>query len=97
MRDLTTPSRLPKIKGWIDANNTGDPLIPFSVSLEEKLAPLEGDERAEAVKEAGSDSGLGKITTAGYASLDVRSIPHAGLYRILMLLRLANSIFHMWT
>jgi len=62
---------LAKIKGWIDANNPGDPLIPFSVSLEERLAPLEGEERAEAIKEAGADSALGKITTAGYASLDL--------------------------
>lgn len=65
------PHRLPKIKAWIDANNPGDPLIPFSVALEDRLAALEGEELAAAEKEAGATSNLGKITTAGYSSLDV--------------------------
>jgi ribosome-binding ATPase YchF (GTP1/OBG family) len=63
--------RLAKIKAWIDANNPGDPLIPFSVSLEERLSALPDEEKADAAKEAGAGSALGKITTAGYASLDV--------------------------
>ncbi|KAG8692571.1 hypothetical protein FRC09_011107 [Ceratobasidium sp. 395] len=62
---------LPKIKAWIDANNPGDPLIPFSVALEERLAPLSDEEQKEAEKEAGATSALGKITQAGYASLDL--------------------------
>jgi len=63
---------LPKIKGWIDTNNPGDPLIPFSVALEERLALLPDDEaRAEEEKTAGAASSLGKITTAGYTSLDL--------------------------
>ncbi|KAH7919372.1 hypothetical protein BV22DRAFT_1075321 [Leucogyrophana mollusca] len=62
---------LPKIKAWIDANNPGDPLIPFSVALEERLAQLPEDEKAEAQKEPGTQSGLGKITQAGYSSLDL--------------------------
>ncbi|KAG9098395.1 hypothetical protein FRC06_006446 [Ceratobasidium sp. 370] len=62
---------LPKIKAWIDANNPGDPLIPFSVALEERLAPLSEEEQKEAEKEAGATSALGKITQAGYASLDL--------------------------
>jgi obg-like ATPase 1 len=61
---------LPKIKAWIDTNNPGDPLIPFSVSLEERLSHLSEEEKAEAQKE-GAQSGLGKITQAGYASLDL--------------------------
>jgi len=63
--------RLAKIKGWIDANNPGDPLIPFSVALEERLEALSDADKAEAEKEAGATSALGKITQAGYASLDV--------------------------
>ncbi|KAG1721436.1 hypothetical protein EDD22DRAFT_790727 [Suillus occidentalis] len=63
--------RLAKIKGWIDAHNPGDPLIPFSVSLEERLAQLPDNERAEAQKEPGAQSALGKITQAGYSSLDL--------------------------
>ena len=63
--------RLPKIKAWIDENNPGDPLIPFSVALEERLVNLSDEERAEEEKKIGAVSALPKITTAGYASLDV--------------------------
>ncbi|KAH9058331.1 P-loop containing nucleoside triphosphate hydrolase protein [Lactarius vividus] len=62
---------LPRIKAWIDANNPGDPLIPFSVALEERLAPLPAEEKAEEEKNIGASSGLGKITQAGYTSLDL--------------------------
>ncbi|KAI6125127.1 P-loop containing nucleoside triphosphate hydrolase protein [Pisolithus croceorrhizus] len=61
---------LPKIKAWIDTNNPGDALIPFSVALEERLSSLSDEEKAEAQKE-GAHSALGKITQAGYASLDL--------------------------
>ncbi|KAI6025019.1 hypothetical protein PISMIDRAFT_27366 [Pisolithus microcarpus 441] len=61
---------LPKIKAWIDTNNPGDALIPFSVALEERLSSLSDEEKAEAQKE-GAQSALGKITQAGYASLDL--------------------------
>ncbi|KIM64260.1 hypothetical protein SCLCIDRAFT_15274 [Scleroderma citrinum Foug A] len=61
---------LPKIKAWIDANNPGDALIPFSVSLEERLSTLSDEEKVEAQKE-GAQSALGKITQAGYSSLDL--------------------------
>lgn len=70
----STKYRLPKIKAWIDEHNPGDPLIPFSVALEERLALLPDDEKAEAQKEPGTQSALGKITQAGYTSLDVRII-----------------------
>lgn len=63
--------RLPKIKAWIDENNSGDPLIPFSVALEERLVNLSDEECAEEEKKIGAVSALPKITTAGYASLDV--------------------------
>ena len=62
---------LPKIKAWIDEHNPGDPLIPFSVALEERLALLPEEERAEEEKNIGAISALGKITTAGYSSLDL--------------------------
>ncbi|KAI0346313.1 hypothetical protein BDW22DRAFT_1411429 [Trametopsis cervina] len=63
---------LPKIKAWIDENNPGDPLIPFSVALEERLMGLESDEeRAEEEKKVGAVSALPKITQAGYSSLDL--------------------------
>jgi obg-like ATPase 1 len=62
---------LAKIKAWIDENNPGDPLIPFSVALEERLAPLSTDEKEEAQKEPGAQSALGRITQAGYNSLEL--------------------------
>jgi len=61
---------LPKIKQWIDENNPGDPLIPFSVALEERLA-LATDEEIEEAAKTGAASALGKITTAGYSGLDL--------------------------
>ena len=68
--------RLAKIKGWIDTNNPGDPLIPFSVSLEERLLKLSDDDREAELKNIATQSALGKITQAGYSSLDVRPIPY---------------------
>jgi obg-like ATPase 1 len=52
---------LPKIKGWIDEHNPGDPLIPFSVAFEERLAPLEGQEKKEEEEQAGATSALPKV------------------------------------
>lgn len=65
--------RLPKIKDWIDTNNPGDPLIPFSVSLEERLVSLSPEEKKEEETKVGVASALPKITQAGYSSLDVGS------------------------
>ncbi|KJA13331.1 hypothetical protein HYPSUDRAFT_49902 [Hypholoma sublateritium FD-334 SS-4] len=62
---------LPKIKAWIDEHNTGDPLIPFSVALEERLGPLSAEEKKADEEKIGAISALPKITQAGYASLDL--------------------------
>ncbi|WVR05842.1 GTP-binding protein YchF [Kwoniella sp. DSM 27419] len=65
---------LPKIKAWIDENNPGDSLIPFSVALEERLvsmSPEEQEAEAETLGLGKQASALGKITTAGYASLEL--------------------------
>lgn len=63
--------RLPKIKAWIDEHNPGDPLIPFSVALEERLVHMDTEEKEEELKKIGTTGALPKITHAGYASLDV--------------------------
>ncbi|SCV74671.1 BQ2448_7700 [Microbotryum intermedium] len=62
---------LPKIKAWIDENNPGDLLIPFSIALEERVAQEFTDEVAQKAEfeKLGTQGQLGKITTAGYASL----------------------------
>ncbi|ORY28969.1 P-loop containing nucleoside triphosphate hydrolase protein [Naematelia encephala] len=66
---------LPKIKGWIDEHNPGDALIPFSVALEERLVSMTEEEKLEEAEKLGlpkgNPSALGKITTAGYTSLDL--------------------------
>ena len=65
---------LPKIKEWIDKNNPGDLLIPFSVALEERLLQLGSPEaEAEELKTLGDNvtGALGKITKAGYDGLDL--------------------------
>ncbi|KAF8918049.1 P-loop containing nucleoside triphosphate hydrolase protein [Mucidula mucida] len=63
---------LPKIKAWIDENNPGDPLIPFSVAFEERLSALSTPEEKKAEEEkVGAVSALPKITHAGYSSLNL--------------------------
>lgn len=66
---------LPKIKAWIDEHNPGDILIPFSVALEERIYALNDDPEAQKAQlekaGPGVTSALGKITTAGYASLNL--------------------------
>lgn len=65
---------LPKIKEWIDQNNPGDSLIPFSAAMEERLLGLGSLEaEAEELKSLGPNvtGSLGKITKAGYDGLDL--------------------------
>lgn len=64
---------LPKIKQWIDENNPGDLLIPFSVALEERmLQEFEDDNvRVEEFTKLGTAGQLGKIMIAGYQALNV--------------------------
>lgn len=50
------------IKEWVDKNSPGDIIIPFSVSLEERLSHMETDaEREEELKKLGTQSALPKI------------------------------------
>ncbi|WFD34138.1 hypothetical protein MCUN1_000973 [Malassezia cuniculi] len=64
---------LPKIKEWIDQNNPGDQLIPFSAALEEEVLAAGEENTAETLKQFGDNvsSALGKITKSGYDSLDL--------------------------
>lgn len=43
--------RLPKLKEWIDKNDPGAPLIPFSGALESKLMEMDAEERKAYLKE----------------------------------------------
>lgn len=62
---------LPKIKQWVDENNPGDLIIPFSVALEERLARMSEEEQKEECEKIGATSVIGKVVTAGYQALHV--------------------------
>jgi len=50
-----------KIKQWIDENSPGDPIIPISVSLEERLTRMSDEEAAEECKKLGTKSAIPKL------------------------------------
>ncbi|KAJ1969358.1 hypothetical protein IWQ62_000681 [Dispira parvispora] len=60
-----------RIKEWVDKNNAGDPMIPFSGALESELVGLEPAERDAQLKELGTVSVLPKIIVAGYKALQL--------------------------
>ncbi|KAK6062255.1 putative GTP-binding protein YchF [Cooperia oncophora] len=62
---------LPKIKEWIDKNDPGASLIPFSGALEMKLLDMPEDERDKYLKENQTSSNLDKIVHTGYKALQL--------------------------
>ncbi|KAJ2784997.1 hypothetical protein H4R18_000811 [Coemansia javaensis] len=71
---------LPAIKKWIDENNPGDKLIPFSGAFETALAAIE-DPQAQAAflaERGGAASAFPKIITTGYDSLHLMHFFTAG-------------------
>ncbi|CAG8563172.1 1718_t:CDS:2 [Funneliformis caledonium] len=63
---------LPKIKAWIDENNPGDLLLPFSASFESQLSALSTKEEKEKfMTEKDAQSALPRIIVAGYQSLQL--------------------------
>jgi obg-like ATPase 1 len=69
---------LSKIKQWIDTNNPGDLLIPFSVALEDRLSKLPEPEAAEELKKLGVKSALPRIAVSGYQALGLQYYFTAG-------------------
>jgi len=69
---------LPKLKEWIDKNDPGALLIPFSGVLESKVVDMPEDEKAAYLKEAGATSALDKIITQGYKALQLQYFFTAG-------------------
>ncbi|KAJ2262349.1 hypothetical protein GGI01_001602 [Coemansia sp. RSA 376] len=71
---------LPAIKKWIDENNPGDKLIPFSGVFETALAALSGDAAAAAqfLESKGAVSAFPKIITLGYDQLHLMHFFTAG-------------------
>ena len=64
---------LPKIAEWVKTNATGDPVIPISVQLEERLAVMSADEMAEELKTIGTKSALPKVVTTMRKALNLGS------------------------
>jgi len=65
---------LPKVAEWLKENAAGDPIIPLSVSLEERLTRFETEEEAqEECKKLGTESALPKIIVTMRKALNLGS------------------------
>ncbi|KAJ1643769.1 hypothetical protein LPJ64_004481 [Coemansia asiatica] len=70
---------LPVIKKWIDENNPGDKLIPFSAAYESELAAIEDPvEKNKVAEEKGGPSVFPKIIVTGYDQLNLMHFFTAG-------------------
>lgn len=69
---------LPKIKEWIDKNDPGSSLIPFSGLFEHTLAEKEEPERKAYEEQTKCTSMLEKIITTGYKALQLEYFFTAG-------------------
>ncbi|KAJ2887860.1 hypothetical protein IWW38_005050, partial [Coemansia aciculifera] len=73
---------LPLIKKWIDENNPGDKLVPFSGVFETALAALQTSGSPDGVakfqEEKGAVSAFPKIITLGYDQLNLMHFFTAG-------------------
>jgi len=66
-----TELRLLKLKEWIDANDTGAIMIPFSGAFEGKIFEMDTDARAAYLEENKVTSALEKIIVQGYKALQL--------------------------
>ncbi|KAL1607680.1 Obg-like ATPase [Paraconiothyrium brasiliense] len=64
---------LPKIAQWVKENTEGDPIIPVSVSLEERLGAMTEEEGAKELETLGTKSALPKIVTTMRKALNLGS------------------------
>ncbi|CAI6250641.1 unnamed protein product [Periconia digitata] len=64
---------LPKIAQWIKENAAGDPILPVSVSLEERLGAMTEEEAEEECKKLGTKSALPKIIVTMRKALNLGS------------------------
>uniref|UniRef100_A0A914CBT6 Obg-like ATPase 1 n=1 Tax=Acrobeloides nanus TaxID=290746 RepID=A0A914CBT6_9BILA len=69
---------LPKIKAWIEENDPGAVLIPFSGAFELKVIEMQPEERENYIKETGVPSALDKIIKTGYKALQLEYFFTAG-------------------
>ncbi|KAK9512980.1 hypothetical protein O3M35_001278 [Rhynocoris fuscipes] len=69
---------LPKIKEWIDKNDPGAIIIPFSGVLENKLSEMDEAEKKAYLEEHKITSALDKIIVQGYKALQLQYFFTAG-------------------
>ncbi|XP_046603942.1 adenylate kinase 9 isoform X2 [Neodiprion virginianus] len=67
-----------KIKEWVDKNDPGSALIPFSGVFENKIFDMEDEERAKYFEEHKATSALDKIIVQGYKALQLQYFFTAG-------------------
>nr|CAD7602082.1 unnamed protein product [Timema genevievae] len=65
-------SLLIKIKEWVDKNDPGATIIPFSGAFENKWADMNDDEKKRFQEEVKATSALDKIIVHGYKSLQLQ-------------------------
>ena len=70
--------RLPKLKEWIDSNDPGAIMIPFSGAFESKIADMDENVRKAFCEENKANSTLDKIIAQGYKSLNLMYFFTAG-------------------
>merc|ERR1712093_759465 len=64
---------LGKVMEWIKTNAAGDPVLPISVSFEERLASMTDEEAAEECKKLGAKSALPKVIVTMRTALNLAS------------------------
>ncbi|XP_067015359.2 obg-like ATPase 1 [Anabrus simplex] len=69
---------LVKIKEWVDKNDPGSIIIPFSGVFENRLADMDEEERAKYLEEVKANSALDKIIVQGYKALQLQYFFTAG-------------------
>lgn len=69
---------LPKIKQWVDANDQGATVIPYSAAFELKLMDMGDDDRKKYLEESNLTSQMDKIIVTGYKALQLSYFFTAG-------------------
>lgn len=64
---------LPKVMEWIKTNSPNEPIIPMSVSFEERLAAMSDEEAAEECKTLNTKSALPKVIITMRQALNLAS------------------------
>jgi obg-like ATPase 1 len=64
---------LPKVMEWLKTNSPGEPVLPISVSFEERLATMSDEEAAEECKTLNTKSALPKIIVTMRQALNLAS------------------------